>query len=178
MSVADVEAAGEVNKLQKLDNVVEIIERLTDAHHNDVGHSLTRIAGGGDDLTEKLGGEKVTHLAADGGGTEAASHTAAYLTGDAKSVAVLISHENTLDALAVVKAEEVLDRAVDFGGKLCLNARESVKGLFFKSFAQFFRQVGHLGERCTLGKTREYLLCSEFRLAEGDKILLKLDVRH
>ena len=166
VSVTDIEASGEVNELQKLDYVVKIIERLTDAHHNNVRHSLTSVARCGDDLTEKLGGEEVTHLTTDGGGAEATSHTASNLAGDTEGVAVLISHKYALDALTVVKAEEVLDRAVDFRGKLRLNARESVKSLGLKSFAQFFRQVGHLGQRCALCKTREYLLCSEFRLAE------------
>ena len=79
MAVADIESRFGIYELQELDNVIVVVKRLADAHHYDIGNALTRIALCGDDLAEKLGGEKVAHLATDGRGAEAAAHTAADL---------------------------------------------------------------------------------------------------
>ena len=114
MSVAYIKTAGEVYKLQEFNHVVKVIKRLTYTHHYDVGHSLTRVTRCRNNLSEKLGREKVAHLTADSRGTEAATHTATYLTRYAKRVSVLIAHKNALDTLTVVEAEKIFYRAVYF----------------------------------------------------------------
>ena len=79
MAIADIESVGMPHKTQKFQHVVVVVKGLADAHHNDIGDAFPKIAGGGDDLSQKLGGDEVAHLAVNGGGAEATAHTTAYL---------------------------------------------------------------------------------------------------
>ena len=79
MAIAYVDAVLNSHEMQEFYYVRIVVERLAYAHHNDIGYTLAHILGGGDYLTEKLGRSEITHLSANCGGTECASHTATYL---------------------------------------------------------------------------------------------------
>ena len=79
MAVAYIKPVLMIYELQKFDDVIVIVKRLADTHHNDVRYPLTRGTLGGNDLPVKLGRIKIAHLAADGRRTEFASHAASNL---------------------------------------------------------------------------------------------------
>lgn len=108
----DVHAVGAVDKLEKANDIVEVIQRLADAHQNDVRDLHPGIKLRKKHLIEQLRRREPPHKAAQRGGAELAAHRTADLGGDADGVSVVILHENGLHTVAVAELPEVLDRAV------------------------------------------------------------------
>ena len=109
---ADVHPVGAGNDGEKIHHIVEVVQRLADAHEHDVADALADVLLGGVDLPCYLPCFQVAHPARLGGGAEAAAHAAAHLAGHACGDAVVVAHDDRLDAVAVLKGEEVLHRAV------------------------------------------------------------------
>ena len=108
----DVHALGGRDVLEKAHDFVEIIQRLPDAHQHDVGDALPDVLLGGVNFGADLPRLEVAHPARLGRGAEAAAHPAAHLGGHADRVAVVVAHDDGLDAVAVGHPQQVLHGAV------------------------------------------------------------------
>ena len=113
MPHADVFSIRVVDQLKKAHNVVKVIERLTDAHEDDVGDLAAGLPLGIEHLIEHFRRLEVADQAADCGRAERAPLPAADLRGDADRVAVLIVHDDSLDGVAVAELPEIFDRPVN-----------------------------------------------------------------
>ena len=143
------------------DDVLVVDHGLAHAHEHDIAQA-DRIAaqlalpagpGGAADLLDDLAGGQVpgqTHLA---GGAEGAGHAAAGLGGDAQGGALLVAHEDALDAHAVVQLPQVLDGAPAVGAQGAHRGDELGQQLGAQLLALGGGQVGHV---CAVaGEVRE-----------------------
>ena len=164
VAVANVEPCLTVYKVQKLDNVIIVIQRLTNAHHNNVGNALTNVLLSGNYLPKQLCGSQVAHATANGRGAELAPHTAANLRGNANGVAVLVFHNNAFHAVTVGKTEQKLDCAINGRHKLLLCYGKVIVEGCAQFFLQLFADVCHFIRRDTAMKLLKNLLCTVFCL--------------
>ena len=118
---ADVHAVRAVDKLEKAHDIVEVIQRLTDAHQHNIGDRQAGIQLGKEHLVEKLRRLESADKTADGGRAEFAAHRAADLRRDADGVAMVVLHDDGFDAVAVAQLPEVFDRPVELGDLLAGN---------------------------------------------------------
>ena len=86
-------------------------------------------------------------------GAERAGHAAAGLGGDAQGGALLVAHEDTLDAHAVVQLPQVLDGAPAVCAQGAHRGDELGQQLGAQLLALGGRQVGHI--RAVTGEVRE-----------------------
>ena len=162
----DVDPLGGRDQGEELHHLVKVVQRLADAHEDDVGDALPDVLLGGVDLGADLPRLQVAHPARLGGGAKAAAHPAAHLGGDADGGPVVVAHDHRLDAVAVGHPQQVLDGAV-----LCLlPALDGGRGdveLLLQLCQQGLGLVGHGGKavRQLLVDPVEDLLCPEGRLA-------------
>ena len=89
------------------------------------------------DLKEHFARQQVSHESRDGACAEAAAHSAADLRGNAHRIAVLVTHQHTLDHIAVRKAEQIFSRSVQFGNQRLYVLKAGI----FTGFCQFFPQI-------------------------------------
>ena len=101
-----------VDQLEKAHDIVKVIERLADAHEDDIGNFAAGLPLGIEHLVEHFRRLKIADQTADRGRAERAPLPAADLRGDADRVAVLIVHDDGLDGVAVAELPEVFDRPV------------------------------------------------------------------
>ena len=66
MAHADVHALGVIHQLQKAHHIVKIVQRLTDAHKDNVGNGLAGVQLGIQYLIQNFRRFQGTHQAADG----------------------------------------------------------------------------------------------------------------
>ena len=117
--------------------IVVIIQWLSGTHHHQVGYPLPDVFLDTVDLIEHLPRRQISCLSSDRGGTETASHAAADLRGNAHRIAVLVTHQHTLDHIAVRKAEQIFSRSVQFGNQRLYVLKAGI----FTGFCQFFPQI-------------------------------------
>ena len=176
---ADVHAVRAVDELEEAHDVVEVIQRLTDAHEHDVGDRQAGIELGKEHLIDQLRRLEPPDEPADRRRAEFAAHRAADLGGDADGIAVVILHDDGLDAVAVSELPEVFDRAVELRDLLARNGggRDVVQPVQF--LAQGLGEVRHgvEADRAAVQPGKD-LLCAEFRLADGGERVLHLGQRH
>lgn len=101
---ADVLPVRVVDQLEKAHDIVKVIERLADAHEDDIGNFAAGLPLGIEHLVEHFRRLKIADQTADRGRAERAPLPAADLRGDADRVAVLIVHDDGLDGVAVARA--------------------------------------------------------------------------
>ena len=165
---SDVHALRGGDVLKEAHDLIKIIQRLPDAHEDDVGDALPDVLLGGIDLRADLTGFQVAHPACLGGGAEAAAHPAAHLGGDADRVAVVVAHDNGLDAVAVGHPQQIFHGAV-LGFLPALDLGGSNVKLLFQLCQQGLGLVGHgrkLGDQLLVHPVED-LLCPETRLPHG-----------
>ena len=102
-----------VDQRKKAHNIVKVIERLADAHEDDVGDLAAGLPLGIEHLVEHFRRLKIADQAADRRRAERAPLPAADLRGDADRIAVLVVHDDGLDGVAVAELPEIFDRPVD-----------------------------------------------------------------
>ena len=167
----DVDALRAGDDLQKVHHIIKIVQRLTDAHQNNVGDALAGVLLCGVNFRRDLPRRQVAHAARLGGGAEPAAHCAAHLGGHTDSIAVFVAHEHGLDAVAVGQLQKILDRTVprllaaaDDGG--CNRA------LLLQLGQQRLGLVGHLGElrHKLLVQPFKNLLGAEFWLTQSHDV--------
>ena len=117
---------GRVNEpMEGADDILVVDHRLTHAHEDHVGQSGRppgqlpggRGLGGVAHLLHDLPGGQVAGQAHLTGGAEGAGHAATGLGGDAQGGALLVAHEDALDADAVVQLPQMLDGASAVGAQ-------------------------------------------------------------
>ena len=166
MPHADIQAIRAVDQLQKLQNVVLVIQRLANAHQNDIGDIQSAVQLGEKHLIQYLGGCQVPHLTGNGAGTEGAAHTAAHLRGDAHGIAMVIAHQHRFDAVAVPQPPQVLDRTVVLGHLLALHRGYGDDALLRQLLPQGLAEVAHvLKGGHALVEPDEHLLAPEGRFS-------------
>ena len=165
---ADIDALGRGDIFQKAHYLVKVIQRLADAHKHDMRDTLADILLGGVDLGADLSRFKVAHPPRLCGGAEPAAHAAAHLCGYAHGIAVVVTHDNGLDAVAVSHAQQILHSTV-LGLLTALDLRCSdIKG-FFQLCQQGLGLVGHgrkFGDQLLVHPVED-LLCPEARLPQS-----------
>ena len=171
MAVADANAALGIDQAQKLDHVVKVVKRLTDAHHDNaadacIGVMRCQILLRCNDLTDQLTGCQIAHTPANGGGAEAATHAAAHLRGNADGGAVLVVHDNGFHAVAVRELKEVFDSAVNGGNQSAARHGQVIACHLFKLCHGFLAHVGDLVGRKTLMQALKKLACAVFGLPD------------
>ena len=179
MAHADIHALGVIYQLQKAHHVIEIIQRFTDAHENNVGDGLAGIQLGIQHLVQNLRRLQRANQAADGGGAEGTALAAAHLGGDTDGVAVLIAHDNGFYGVAVLQLPQVFDGAVQPGDLLAQHlGLIQVIGIF-QFFPQGLGEIGHL-IKASYAPAQPFkdLLGSELLLAHGQEIRLDLLGQH
>ena len=112
MPHTDVHPVGAVDQLQKSQHIVHVVQRLADTHEYDVGDRQAAVQLGKQHLVQQLRWPQVPDLAGDGAGAEGAAHTAAHLGRDAYGVAVVVLHEDCLDAVAVGQLPQIFNGPV------------------------------------------------------------------
>ena len=110
---ADVFPVRVVDQRKKAHNIVKVIERLADAHEDDVGDLAAGLPLGIEHLVEHFRRLKIADQAADRRRAERAPLPAADLRGDADRIAVLVVHDDGLDGVTVAELPEIFDRPVD-----------------------------------------------------------------
>ena len=101
MPHADVHPVGMIHQFQELEHRIQIVHGLADPHEHDVGDLQPGIQLGKEHLIQHFGRGQIADLSGNGGCAERAAHPAAHLGGDAYRVAVVIAHEDGLNAVAV-----------------------------------------------------------------------------
>ena len=101
MPHTDVHPVGMIHQFQELEYRVQIVHGLADPHEHDVGDLQPGIQLGKEYLIQHFGRRQVADLSGNGGCAECAAHPAAHLGGNAYRVAVVIAHEDGLNAVAV-----------------------------------------------------------------------------
>lgn len=129
--------------------------------------ALADILLGSVDLGADLACFKVTHPPRLRGSAEPAAHAAAHLRGHAHGIAVVVTHDNSLDAVAVCHAQQILHSTVlSFLTAFDLRCSD-IKG-FFQLCQQGLGLVGHgrkLGDQFLVHPVED-LLCPETRLSQ------------
>ena len=100
-------------------------------------------------------------------GAEPAAHPAAHLRGDADRVAVVVAHDNGLDAVAIGHPQQIFHGAV-LGFLPALDPGGSNVKLLFQLCQQGLGLVGHgrkLGDQLLVHPVED-LLCPEARLSQ------------
>ena len=174
MAVADILPLGMIDQLQKLHHVIKIIKRLANAHHHNAANTLTAILGGGDHLPQQLTHREIAHLAADGRGTEFASHCTPNLRGDANRGAVLIVHQHALNTVPIGKLKQIFYSAVNGGNKLFPHTRQVIKGDLCKPLLRHLTDISHLLGRDAAMQLRKDLPRTVARLTKLPQQCLQL----
>ena len=112
MPHTDVHPMRAVDQLQKAQHIVHVVQRLADTHEHDVGDRQAAVQLGKQHLVQQLRWPQVPDLAGDGAGAKGAAHTAAHLRGDTHGVAVVVLHEDCLDAVAVGQLPQIFNGPV------------------------------------------------------------------
>ena len=102
---------------KKIHYIVEIIKGLANAHKHNGGDFFAVFLGvlcRKINLGKHLRRGQVAAKPRKSGGAEGAAHSAAALGGNTKASASLICHTNSLNMLAVAKAEKIFYRSVKF----------------------------------------------------------------
>ena len=179
MAHTDVQAVGAVDQFQEAQHVGHVVQRLADAHEDDVGDGHAAVQLGEQHLVQQLRGAQVADLAGDGAGAEGAAHAAAHLRRDADGVAVVVTHEDALDAVAVGQLPEVFDGAVQPGDLLPGHGGGGDEALLRQLGTQGLGEVCHVVEgRDAPVQPGEYLPGAEGGLAQGIKISGQFRFRH
>ena len=74
MSISDIQTVGRADEVKEFDDVVVIIERFTNAHHDDSVYAFAGISLSGEDLGEHLRGEKSAGKSLQRGRAEGTAH--------------------------------------------------------------------------------------------------------
>ena len=168
---ADVHTLRAGDDRQEIHHIVEIIQRLANAHQHDVRNALARVGHDGVYLARYLACRKVSHAPALCGSAETAPHAAAHLCGHTHGVAIGIAHQHRLDAVAVRKAEQVFHRAV-LRTLLAQRAKHLDGALLLQLLQKAFGQVCHGGKflHALFVQPAEQLFGTKGRLSQpGDK---------
>ena len=97
----DIQPVWRADEPQKLYHIIIVVERLAYSHQNDSVYPFARVALRSYHLTEYLGRTQMTDKPANSRRTEAAAHPTADLSRDADGIAMLVLHNDALDALPV-----------------------------------------------------------------------------
>ena len=166
------------DNVQKVHHVVKIVQRLTNAHQDDMGNALPGILLRGINFRSNLAGGQVPHAARLGGGAKAAPHSAAHLCGYTYSVAVMVAHQNRFNAVAVRKLKQIFDRTV-FGLLAAADGGHSQGAVLCKLGKQGFGLICH-GRKIRsllLVDPLKNLLGAESWLADGFNVIRQLGQR-
>ena len=164
--MADAETG--VGQLDKSEQVVEIGQRLADAHHDDPAHALAGDSLRPKDLAGDFAGAQIADNATPGRGAEGAAHRTADLAGHAQRKPVAVTHQDRLNTLPVSEADQKLLGAVL---RIAL-APDHLTVIDHRGFGhappELFRQVGARveGFGALFVQPLEQLLASEFRLSQ------------
>ena len=112
MAHADVHPLRPVHQGEEPADVVVVIQGLPDPHEDNVGDGQAGILLGKDHLVQQFPRCEIPHPSPQGGGTEHAAHGAPHLGGNAHGVAVAVTHEHRLNAVAVGQSPEIFYGAV------------------------------------------------------------------
>ena len=111
--LTDMQSAFLRQKMDKADQVIVIVQRFTRSHHNHVGNAFACIALNLINLVQHLRRAQVPFQAVQGRSTETAAHPTPHLRGNTNGISMLITHQDTLDDIAVREAEQVLSGSID-----------------------------------------------------------------
>ena len=146
MAHSDIDALRVVHQLQKTQHRIEVVQRLSDPHHNNIGNGLSRFLLDKNNLIQNLPCAEPANQPAKGGGAEGAAHQASHLTGDADGVAMAIAHQHRLHAVPVRQPPEIFDCAVQLRDLFPLHLGHCQNAALTQRLPQCFGQVGHLLE--------------------------------
>ena len=144
MPHTDIQAFRAVDQFQEFKDIVLIIQRLANAHENDVGDIQSAVQLGKKHLIQYFRRCQVSYLAGNCAGAECAAHTAPNLRGEAHRIAVVVTHQHRLNAVAVAKAPQVLYGAVVAGYLLTLHSRNRDIAALCQLLPQRFTKIGHV----------------------------------
>ena len=179
MAHPDVHSLFGIDQLQKAEHSIVVVQRLSDAHQNDVGHRQSGIYLCKKHLVEHFRRRQPPHKPAFGRGAEGAAHRAADLRGDADGIAVVVAHQDAFDAVAVGQPPEVFDRAVLRGDQLACHRRRGEAVRLRQPFTQGFGEIRHLVEAPRAAvHPLVHLSRAEGRFAHGGHLLRQLGKGH
>src|SRR6516225_3182684 len=114
MPGANADAFFGAGNIQGIDQVIQVRERLTHAHDDDVCQPLLgrQEVSQADELFQNLANRQVSLQAIQTARTKDASHSAADLRADAGGVPFGLLNEHTLNELAVLQSQEQLMRPI------------------------------------------------------------------
>ena len=106
-----------IDRPDKLEHIVIVVERLTDSHNHDVADpliltTLVKILLNQHNLSYNLTVIEVALLFNQAGGTESAADIAANLGGHTDRKSIVLAHEYGLNQHTIRQLKEVLDRTV------------------------------------------------------------------
>ena len=144
----DAEALGVLRGGQRRQKPVEVGQRLSHAHHDDVTEPFVgrQEQLEPEQLFQDLARGEVADHAVEAARAEHAAHRAAHLRTDADGAAVAVPQEHALDPLAVVEFQKELFGAVVGLGVLCDRRRPDPETTL-QLRSQILREVGHVGKR-------------------------------
>ena len=154
--------------IQKGEDVLEVIQRLPDAHKHQGGDFPPRLPLGLVDLPQQLPRGEVPHQPPQGGGAELAPHPAAHLGGDAEAGSVVVLHPHRFHTVAVPQGEEKFFCSVQLGFQLQPAFHRGDKGGFPQPLTQGGGEAAHLpkGPHLLFVQPVVKLLCPVFWLPQ------------
>ena len=177
MTCANGKAIRIVERAERRDNVIEVIERLALAHKHNAGNALREIVGNVENLVDNLACRERTGEAAETGCTERTAHGASCLGGNADSELVACGHADRLDGGAIGELQQILAGTVagDLFHKLSGDIEAVLLG---KRLTQGLWEVGHLFKRTYVLDINPLvkLFCPKGRLAAFGNNLTKLRI--
>src|SRR5699024_3825664 len=177
MARTDIQTVIMIDDPEELHHLVVVLKRLPDAHDDDAAHALIRFIQGFLDL-KHLGNDfsrfKVAFQSAQRRSTEDAADAAADLRCDTDRIAVVMTHQDGLDRIAVPYTDYKFHRAVFalLPHRGCQTVHVLVPG---KLFAESFRQVQHFMEMVHTVDVEpfEYLLSPVVRFSPFHRLLFQ-----
>ena len=97
----DIHAVRVVHKFQETKHRIQVIHGLANAHQHNVADLKAGVQLGKQHLVQHFRRRQVPDLPGNRGGTESTPHPAPHLGGDTYCIAVVIAHQDRLDAVAV-----------------------------------------------------------------------------
>ncbi len=101
-------------KPDKFQKILIVIQGLSRPHHHHMRHPLTCSPLNPVHLVQHFRRGEVTHQPVQRGGAESAPHAAACLRRNAHTVAVMVTHKDTLHHISVIQCKQVFLRPVHF----------------------------------------------------------------
>ena len=164
MAHPDIHSLGVVDQLQKLQNVLKIVQRLPNSHQNDVGNGCAAVMLRIQDLVQNFSRRQIPDLPAQGGRAERAPHPAPHLAGGAHGIAVLVAHKHRLHAVSVPEPPQIFDCPVLLGRLFAGDFRPEHVAQISQLFPQHFGEIAHLLQHSAPAQPGKELLGPEGRL--------------